>query len=129
MFLKRSLLIALCVCFVFATACTKRHARWAELKFSHEVSPQPPHVGPVTLTVRINDLSGAAITGAQVTMQGNMTHAGMVPVFADATETQPGRYQSTMKLSMAGDWKVTVHVTWSTNHKADYEFDVNGVEP
>ena len=58
-----------------------------------------------------------------------MTHAGMVPVFADATEIEPGRYQATMKLSMAGDWKITVHVTWSTNHKADYDFDVKGVEP
>ena len=117
------------MCFVFATACTKRHQRWAELRFSHEISPQPPRVGPVTLTLHITDLSGAAVSGAQVAVQGNMSHAGMVPVFADATEIEPGRYQSILKLSMAGDWRVTVHVTWSTNRKADYEFEIKGVEP
>ena len=127
-FLKRSLLITLCACFVFAAACTNRH-RWAELRFSQEISPQPPRIGPVTLTLHISDLSGAAISGAQVALQANMSHAGMVPVFADATEIEPGRYQSTMKLSMAGDWRVNVHVTWSNDHKADYEFDIKGVKP
>jgi hypothetical protein len=62
-------------------------------------------------------------------MEGNMSHAGMVPVFADASEIEPGRYQATMRLSMAGDWIVTVHVTRSGDHKEDYEFDIKGVEP
>jgi len=62
-------------------------------------------------------------------MEGNMSHAGMVPVFADASEIEPGRYQAIMKLSMAGDWRVIVHVTWSGSHKEDDEFEIKGVEP
>ena len=82
----------------------------------------------MTITLGISDLSGTAVTGAEVTLEGDMSHAGMVPVFADANEVQPGRYQAIMKLSMAGDWMVTVHVTRSGNHKEDDEFDIK-VEP
>lgn len=128
-FLKRSLFIAICTCFVFMGGCTRRHHKFTELRLMHEISPQPPRVGPVTLTLRIIDLSGTAVSGAQVTLEGNMTHAGMVPVFADASEIEPGRYQAIMKLSMAGDWRVTVHVTQSSDHKEDLEFDIKGVEP
>jgi len=74
-------------------------------------------------------LSGTAVTGAQLTIEGNMSHAGMVPVFADASEIEPGRYQSTLKLSMAGDWLVTAHVNVAGNHKEDYNFEIKGVKP
>lgn len=81
------------------------------------------------MTLHIADLSGNAVTGAQLALEATMTHAGMVPVFADPTETQPGDYQAVMKLSMAGDWRVTVHVTWAGNHKQDYDFDIKDVKP
>ena len=129
MFLKRSLLIALCACVVFVADCTGRRHLWSELKYTHEISPQPPRVGPVKVTLHIADLSGTAVTGAQLAMEATMSHAGMVPVFADATEIQPGDYQAMMKLSMAGDWRVTVHVTRAGNHKEDYDFDIKGVKP
>ena len=58
-----------------------------------------------------------------------MSHAGMVPVFADASELEPGRYQAVMKLSMAGDWHVAVQMTLPNNRKGDYDFEIKGVEP
>ncbi len=58
-----------------------------------------------------------------------MSHAGMAPVFAEAKETEPGRYRSVMELSMAGDWNVLVHVTLPGNRKLDHEFEIKGVEP
>ena len=57
-----------------------------------------------------------------------MTHPGMVPVFADARETEPGRYQSSMELSMAGDWHVMVHVTLPDGSKIDHQFEINEVK-
>jgi hypothetical protein len=127
--LKSSLLIALCLCFVFTDGCTKRDHRFTELKFTEEISPQPPRVGPVTLTLRLTDLSGAPVNGAQLTLEANMSHAGMVPVFADASEIEPGRYRSILKLSMAGDWTVIVHVNLPGNRKETYNFEIRGVEP
>lgn len=57
-----------------------------------------------------------------------MSHPGMVPVFADAAELEPGRYQAIMKLSMAGDWRFTVHTTLA-DHKEDHDFEIKDVKP
>lgn len=56
-----------------------------------------------------------------------MSHAGMVPVFAKAKEIAPGRYQSIMRLSMAGDWYVLVHVTLPDGRELDQQVDIKGV--
>ena len=56
-----------------------------------------------------------------------MSHAGMVPVFADARETEPGHYQSRMELSMAGDWFILVHVTLKDGRQLVQQFDIKGV--
>ena len=128
MFLKCSLMIALCACFVIAQAC-RQQSKSPDLTFAHEISPQPPRVGKVTIALNIKDTSGARVSGARLNLEGNMSHAGMAPVFAEARETAPGRYQSSMELSMAGDWIVTVHVTLSDGRKLDHEFEIRGVEP
>jgi hypothetical protein len=56
-----------------------------------------------------------------------MSHAGMVPVFAEARETESGRYQSGMELSMAGDWFILVHATLPEGRKIDRQFELKGV--
>lgn len=73
-------------------------------------------------------MAGSAVSGARLSVEGNMSHPGMVPVFADAAELEPGRYQAIMKLSMAGDWRFTVHTSLS-DHKEDYEFEIKEVKP
>jgi YtkA-like len=56
-----------------------------------------------------------------------MSHAGMAPVFADAKEIEPGRYQSNMELSMAGDWQVSARVTLADGRQFDRELEIKGV--
>lgn len=107
----------------------KPQQRWVEPIFDYEISPQPPRVGPVTLTISLKRFSGAAITGAQLKIEANMSHAGMTPVFAEAKEIEPGRYRAVLELSMAGDWTVTAHVTQGTKPRVDVTFEINGVEP
>lgn len=58
-----------------------------------------------------------------------MTHPGMAPVFAEARETEPGRYRALMELSMAGDWYVIAHVSLQNGRMMDQQFELNGVEP
>jgi len=58
-----------------------------------------------------------------------MSHAGMVPVFAEAREGEPGRYRATMNLSMAGDWVVLVHITLPDGRKLERQFEIKGVAP
>lgn len=96
---------------------------------AHEVSPQPSRVGQVTITFIVTGASGKPVKGARIRLEGNMSHAGMVPVFADASETAPGRYVSNLELSMAGDWYVVARVTLPDSRQLDYQFDIKGVGP
>jgi hypothetical protein len=123
-FLKRKSVIALCVCLVLAQACRHQSEAVSGLTLTHEVSPQPPRVGQVTITLRVADASGKPVTGVNIKLEGNMTHAGMTPVLAGAKENGPGRYSSTMELSMAGDWYFVVHMTLSDGRKLERQFEI-----
>jgi hypothetical protein len=126
-FLKSKPLIALCVCLALAQACRQQSDSAPELTLTHEVSPEPPRVGPLTITLKVADASGKPATGVRIKLEGNMSHAGMTPVFADAKETAPGRYLSTMDLSMAGDWHIVVHLTQPDGRKSERQFEIKGV--
>ena len=56
-----------------------------------------------------------------------MSHAGMAPVFAEAKEIEPGRYQSNMELTMAGDWHVSARVTLPDGRQFERQFEIDGV--
>ena len=127
MFLKRKSVIALCVCLVFAQACRHQSESPPDFTLTHEVSPQPPRVGPSTIALRLADASGKPATGVRIRLEGNMSHAGMTPVFADVKETQPGHYSSSMELSMAGDWYVVVHMTLPDGRLLQRQFEIKGV--
>jgi YtkA-like len=123
-FLKRKSVIALCVFLVLPQACRHQSEPVSDLILTHEVSPQPPRVGPLTITLRVADASGKPATGVRIKLEGNMSHAGMIPVFADAKETEPGRYSSTMELSMAGDWHFLVHMTLPDGRQLERQFEI-----
>ena len=127
MFLRRKSIIALCFCLALAQACSDQSEPAPDLTLTHEVSPQPPRVGALTITLQVADASGKPLTGVRLKLEGNMSHAGMTPVFADARETEPGRYSSTMELSMAGDWFFVVHMTLPDGRESQRQFEVNGV--
>jgi hypothetical protein len=128
-FLKRNSLVALCVWLALVQGCRHRTESSSDLTLAHEVSPQPPRVGQVTITLRLLDASAQPVTGAFMKLEGHMLHPGMVPVFAEARETEPGRYRSTLELSMAGDWYVLVTVTLPDNRKFERQFEIKGVAP
>ena len=124
---KRILLIAFVVWLAFAQGCTERHEPSFNLTLAYEVSPLPARVGPTTIILKLTDASGKPVTGARVNLEGNMSHPGMAPVFAEARETEPGRYRSVIELSMAGDWYVLAHVTLPDGRKLDQQLEIKGV--
>jgi hypothetical protein len=76
------------------------------------VAPTPPLVGPALVVVELTDAEGEPVDGARVQVEGTMTHAGMVPVFADAEPTGGGRYRiQEFDFTMGGDWILRVHIT------------------
>ena len=81
--------------------------------------------GPAAVTVGVST-GGEPETGATVKVVGNMTHAGMAPVLADAVEVEPGVYVAgEFAFSMAGDWIVDAEVTTEDGREASAEAFVN----
>jgi len=96
--------------------------------FSYESDPNPPRIGLNTFTVTLKSASGGRIVGARVSLEGNMSHAGMAPVFGDAKEVGPGRYQGALDLKMRGDWTILCHVRLPSGVSFDREIDIRNIQ-
>ena len=70
--------------------------------------PSPARMGDAQLEITITSRDGEPIEGAGVSVRGDMTHAGMVPVFGSAEEIGDGLYTVPFAWTMGGDWVVTV---------------------
>lgn len=92
------------------------------------IEPHPPRVGPATAVVVLRDRQYQPVTGAAVKLEGNMNHAGMEPVFAEAKESEPGRYTAAMKFTMGGDWFVLIDASLPDGRKLRRKVDVPGVK-
>lgn len=80
-----------------------------------------PQLGTVPVVVELS-VAGAAVTGASVMVTGDMTHAGMAPVTAEAKEAGAGTYRAdSFAFTMAGDWILTVDVTTADGARARSE--------
>jgi len=73
------------------------------------ISPTPPGVGPARLIITLRDTVGAPLEGAEIRVEGNMSHAGMTPVMSTAVAQGEGLYSvPDFTFTMAGDWILTV---------------------
>jgi hypothetical protein len=82
------------------------------LVLSVAISPTPPPVGQSRLIISLADSAGAPVKGAFIVVEGNMSHAGMVPVEDTALAEEPGRYGiSDFSFTMAGDWVLDLQAT------------------
>jgi hypothetical protein len=76
------------------------------------ISPTPPAVGSARLIISLRDTSGVPLSGVVISVEGNMSHAGMVPVMATAEEVAAGQYSvADFGFTMAGDWVLTLKAT------------------
>ncbi len=100
-----------------------------DLEISIDVAPDPPEAGPATITVTLRDGDGDPVNDADLEIEGTMNHAGMEPVFSDATGEQEGRYVSQdFEFTMGGDWIIIIHGTLEDGAEFEREFDLAGVE-
>ncbi len=127
----RRLTLALVVLmFLPVAGCRHDHTsdEASDVRVDLTLRPDPPVVGPTTVVVRLTASDGKPVRGATVKLEGNMNHAGMEPVFADAHETEAGRYEATLALTMGGDWFVLVKATLADGRKVSRKIDVLGVK-
>ncbi len=99
-----------------------------EISLAWTTSPAPPAVGPVTLTLTLEE-GTTPVAGAEVRLEGTMTHPGMAPVSSTAKEASPGSYEARMDLSMAGDWIVLVDARLADGRTLKRQIELPGVRP
>ncbi len=125
---RRWLLVVLLV-FVAASAGCQRASQQAaadqapEIAAALAIEPDPAVVGPANLAVTLTDASGAPVEGASVSLKGDMSHAGMAPVLAEASGAG-GVYQAQWMWTMAGDWFITITATLPDGRTLMRRFDL-----
>lgn len=88
-----------------------------------------PPVGAGEVVVRLSDAAGAPIDDAHLSLRGDMTHAGMIPMLAESDGGADGLYRVPVEWSMAGEWVLTVEAVLADDSRAVQEFDLSvGVE-
>jgi hypothetical protein len=103
------LLLALAACLAPAGCRPPQGDSTPEVALDWAVTPDPPVTGPASVRLTLTDrATGQPVQGAEVQLEGNMSHAGMKPVFGTARETEPGRYEASLDLNMGGDWFILV---------------------
>jgi hypothetical protein len=125
--LARRLVGFVCAATLVTVGCFKPVEPPPSVAIDHEISPQPARVGPVTLTLKLSDVTGKPLTGAHIAVEADMSHAGMSPLFAEAKEMELGRYQTRLEFQMAGDWVILLHVMLPDGTKLERQIDVRGV--
>jgi hypothetical protein len=109
-------------------ACRGQGQELEDVGVALTVAPDPPRIGPATIVVTLSDSEGQPITGAKMSLEGNMNHAGMVPVLAEAAEAAPGRYEAALEFSMGGDWVFLVQATLPDGRFLEHQVDLPSVD-
>ena len=118
-----------CASTLLITGCSRPAKSPPVVEIENALSPQPARVGPATVTLKLANGAGKIITGAHIAIEADMSHPGMSPFFAEAKETEPGRYEGHIRFQMAGDWVILLHVTLPDRTKLERQIDVRGVQP
>ena len=86
-------------------ACPRQENK---LQVTQETNIPPSGVGPTRFGFKLEH-AGEPVLGAEVEVENNMTHPGMVPTVRKAQEIGGGRYEAqNLEFQMAGDYVVTV---------------------
>ncbi len=118
------LLLVFCISLV---GCQSSGDVKPDIKIDWDIEPSPPQVGKATLDFTLRDSTDQLISGANVKLEGNMSHPGMKPIIANAEEVEPGQYSADINFTMAGDWFIIVNTTLGDSIKQEKQIKVTGV--
>jgi len=125
----RSILWCICAALLSITGCSRPAGSSRTITIEHQISPEPARVGPAEVTLLLGDSAANLISGAHLTLEADMSHPGMAPVFGEAREIEPGRYQAHLTFPMAGDWVILLHIVLPDGQKLERQIDLKGVRP
>ncbi|MDD9954824.1 MAG: FixH family protein [Anaerolineaceae bacterium] len=121
--MRRTIFLILCLALVAACRQESTPAAEADLTISLRVLPTDARVGEAELLVDVTDADGRAVSPERVDVRGDMDHAGMQPVLRDDVQGSNGKYRVAFEWTMAGDWTVTVRLTFADDSVLEKTFD------
>jgi hypothetical protein len=110
------------------SGCRKLSGVSGDVGLAYETDPKPPRIGVNTFTVILTGRNRERLSGARVSLEGDMSHAGMSPIFGETREVEPGCYQGTLDLRMPGDWTVLLHITLANGQTIDREMKIQNLQ-
>ena len=124
-------MLASSLCFLALSplsGCSKPTQQSSNIRFQYEIQPNPPHVGSNIFTVKLDGKDGAALGGAHISLEGDMSHPGMRPAMGELMEIAAGTYRGSLNLGMRGDWVVEFHIVLADGREVEREADLKNVK-
>lgn len=84
----------------------------------------PPGIGTYTMNIRLFDENDNPVDDAQIAIKADMTHAGMVPILASATDGDKGLYKVPFEWTMGGEWVIVIQATLPDGTVAEETFPI-----
>ena len=98
-------------------ACRQQQITSADIRLELQASDN--RVGETTLLASAIDRRGNAIANpGKLSIRGDMSHAGMIPVFAESDQSTDGVFSLPFTWTMAGGWIVEASLTLPNGDKA-----------
>lgn len=116
--------LALCL---IITGCRPSEDSHPDVELTWEINPNPPGVGIATINIILTDSTEQRLAGAEIKLEGNMSHPGMKPVHAVMEEVEPGKYAADFEFTMGGDWFFLVESTLPDERALERQINIPGV--
>ena len=115
--------IVLIVLLLIAAACRQQRIAPADIRL--ELTATNTLIGETTLLVAVKDKDGKPLPDpGALRIRGDMSHAGMIPVFAETDQSSNGVFTLPFQWSMAGSWIVEASLTLPNGELASETFTI-----
>lgn len=125
--MKQKIFYGILLLFLVTAGCRPPEDTHQDISLNWEIEPDPPVVGNATLHISLTDSTEQQLTGADITLEGNMSHPGMTPFYAETEEKEPGSYSAEVEFTMGGDWFFLVESTLPDSQTIQHRIYVPGV--
>jgi hypothetical protein len=85
-------------------------------------------VGPAEVRVTLTDSHHVPVRGARVSVEADMSHPGMKPLFQNASATDHGEYTCKLNFDMPGDWTLLLHAKLASGETVDNQVSLTVLE-
>lgn len=121
-FANLRLLTCLAIVLLVVAACRQQQPV-APADIQLELKASDTRVGETTLMLMVTDADGKPLSNpGTLSVRGDMNHAGMVPVFAEAEGATDGVFSLPFEWTMAGSWLVEASLTLPSGDIASETF-------